>query len=101
MIELFSFDDDDEEDDDNYDDEHLSHVDLVEHPDQCDPHSIETGSYFVFQPPDDRNIYSHLLLYGDTDFDNDCDDNDGDFVSLLLLLMMMIDYNDDDDDDDW
>ena len=52
MIELFSYDDDDEEDDDNYDDEHLSHVDLVEHPDQCDPHPIETGSYFVFQPPD-------------------------------------------------
>ena len=99
MLELFSYDDDDEEDDDNYDDEHLSHVDLVEHPDQCDPHSIETGSYFVFQPPDDKNIYSHLLLYGDDDFednfDNDCDDNDGDFVSSLLLLIM-IDYNDDD-----
>ena len=48
------------------------------------------------------NIYSHLLLYGDNDFDddfdNDCDDNDGDFV-LLLLLLIMIDYNEDDDDD--
>ena len=63
-------------DNDDDDDEHLGHVDLGEHPDQCDPHPIKTCSNFILQPPDN-------------DFDDDdCDDNDdGDSV--------VVDDNDD------
>ena len=45
--------DDDFDEDDDDDDDDLGHVDLVEHPDQCDPHSIKACSYFILQPSDD------------------------------------------------